>query len=309
MVALILGVLSFKIYFGATAEPALPAFAGTIAVATNDPEDRVELHVRESDNGSGASASTLEIFVDVNPAYRSGGELWVAVGLAGHARPADVATPPDGPLPQGDRGDASRFGVVGLSEEAAYFASKATWPGPSGDHTFTDQIVFGRPAECVNDWCSIALTVPLSQGMVEEVGGQWSLSTPQLGAEPQDSTFPDLDIYMGSQVTSAASEQLERLTGERAWHLPDEPIFRFELSEDRAVDSIQQSGTSPVEPFGQVWQASTPFEVKAFFKRPQLAAQQDRLQFLAGVLVSLAGGLAVWAAEIALTRSPRSVTA
>jgi hypothetical protein len=298
------GVAAALFQINASDEPARPSFDGTVAVATNAPDGQVEMIVSEVSDGGAASGSVLRVLVNVNAGEAVPSGLLVAVGLQGDARVDGGRTPQDGLLVA--KGDGRPELTAGGLDQP-FFASGTAWPPDAGSES-GGEIVFGQANDCMVDWCSVVVTVPMSRSMVEAVGGLWTLSTPRLGAEAFDPDFPDLAIRFEPPSDSLALSELERLQslndaeGERDndWYLPKTPAFTFEMSPTRASDSVQQSGTSPVEAFGNVWRGSAPFAVVAIFAKPHLVAKQDRRQFYAGVSVSLAVSLLVWAGDIYL---------
>jgi hypothetical protein len=292
-----LGIRAFLWYDDASDKPDRPSFNGTVAIATNASNDQVEM-IATGGTTAGA-ASTLNIKVNVAQGFPPRDLLLVAVGLSGHAKTDDRRTPPDGPLAAtSDR--PGQLTATGL--QRPFFASGTSWPTDDPTSEEDDgQVLFGEVSDCMSDWCTVVVTVPMSRSMVESTGGTWTLSTPHLGAEAVDPDFPTLmevEIY----ADGLAGEELDRLLGEEGnWYLPEEPALTFTASEDGVGDSVQQSGTPPVEAFGSDWKDDKPFAVDAVFERPRLIAQENTMQFLAGVFISLAVSLVVLAIDIVVS--------
>jgi hypothetical protein len=297
LAALVLGGVSWRLFQRSTPEQARPAFVGDVILLASEPASEGIIsahHSTDAVDESDANENTLELEVDIRPARRVR-TVWFAVVLTGAARLALDSLEPSGSVPFDIDRPQGGIGFAGAADRVFYL-SGVNWPvdyKPGSGST----VVFGQFSGGRIDKALYAiLTIPMTGGMVVDHSETWALSTPRLG---KSDTRGAADLSR-VQDPRAIDPNLVAEVASHQWQQPARVDAEFTGYEDGLNDSssFQQAGAQPAEPFGTEWRASGSLKVDAVFTRPGVQTQQERDQFIAGVSVSLAAGLLVWALEL-----------
>jgi hypothetical protein len=245
----------------------------------------------------------------------------VAVALMGDARISSQARPASDTA-LADMEDAAAGALRALDMSNGYFSSEGRqWPGgdrPDGSTVPTDVIVGNMDErQCANDQCGFTLEVPLSEPVIAAAGATWSLSTPAFGAPLNEDPLASRDLFLFTEPRGSATDAV--FGAHDKWIEPSDLDVRLDV-QPQVADSVQLTGTEATQALGGVfrgtatsederskqpdhWQsAGEVLKVDALFTRPQvqrnLSAKDARQLFYAGILLSLAGSLFIWAGEL-----------
>lgn len=264
---------------------------GYIMVYTTDPKARVSLTILPSFDSpqkdvyvSSAEEVTLGLRFESSA---EGPQVW-AVALGGDAQfhPGELPAS-SGELPEHY-----------VDDWRSYFATGADWPPGSQfspDGTLIDgTVIFGDPGN-LNAVDQI-LFIHMREPLLKDVGEYVTLNTPTFGRP--GSTRDPQPIWFFSEDTD---DQIEAKVNQYRWYEPERLQLHFDGERyTQLKEARQEAGTAPVAPLRKEWRAEGTLQVQASFARPSEATKNERWVFFAGVLVSLAASLFVWALELLL---------
>jgi hypothetical protein len=160
------------------------------------------------------------------------------------------------------------------------------------------------------DWAAggeVRMTIGMRGPLLNDVGEYVTLSTPTLGFGPsRDPLERRWKGLLNEEFSKTKGDpRLLAMLNQRPWYEPERLQVLFDGTDyAQLAGALQEAGTVPVAPFRQEWQAKDTLQVQAVFRRPGETAKNQRLIFLAGVLVSLAASFFVWALELRLRVMP-----
>lgn len=301
LAALVLAWISWTLFQRSTPEQARPQFYGDVVLFVSEPASRGTISADDDPSRPDLVAvdtdeSVLDLEIHVRPVGRVE-TVWFAVVLTNNARLATDGLEPSGAVPDEYERPASVFSYGGAADRVFYL-TQVNWPPV--DQGSGSTVVFGRffsGGPWIGKSRYVWLTVPMAGGMVVDHGETWALSTPKLGHSVVRGA-PDFTLVQ--QHGSVDSNVVDEVAS-HAWQQPATLKAEFlSYANGRLIDgsSFQQAGTRPVEPFGNEWRRRGSLKVDTVFTRPGVQTRQEREQFLAGVLVSLAAGFFAWALEL-----------
>ena len=315
--ALLLGVLAY--FFTSrdyTPDAPRPSFVGSIAFASTDDFGAFDVTVTPVQDPSTGAWSVLHLSVATTNVQGP-----VAIGLTGDARVVPLGQPPEGGPVSTDQTDAGMLWAEDL--DAVFSPGGRQWPWryseDDGDDGPPTDVIVGRMdfERCANDQCGFDLSLPLSAPVISGEGGTWTVSSPNFGVPLDEDPLSSRSAFLYAEPRGSPAD--ERLKGD--WLVPSDLDVRLDLGR-HTLDSVQTTGSAPVPTVPGLWRGQADYDsqpdddmspvdwpsagevlkVDATFQRPQvqqeLVAKDGRQQFYAGIALSLAASLLMWAAEM-----------
>lgn len=288
----VLGFVGYSLLTESTPTPAQLVNQGRIAVFTSDPKARGTLWVGPAVGSGGRHStdlSTLDVFFHAESKRR---RVWWAVVFSQDAQLPD-SFEQSGRVknvwPQLGRLSVQTDGPV-------HYITNVAWPGevrPGNGAT----VIFGHVPRALGDASgtviSVDITFPVRQPLVADREEFLTLSTPEIGWPLRFGSSTRFDYFQKSGTDPEVVANLKK----HSWLLPQKLEVEF-LASFKPPFVTQQAGTQPISPFTTEWAHQGTLKVDATFTRPSVASEHERETFFAGVVISLAAGLFVWALEL-----------